>query len=269
MQGSRRRAVASRISPPARLSAASARRTSRPSSRSTAFSRMQGRRHRQGPGRSGDLQILDTGLDPLHAADLSCAASRAAAQPPLTLLRSGDRPGRPRRPRCRRTQKWGISPRLTRRGRSNVQAGSNVPSAEPRLTLSVQICAVATGGQCGRRQDARLRGPGHARRLGHAGAPDEPARNRPLVGRVRDAARSRPPARLPQRRRWRAQQARARARRIEPPRLRGRARRARRWQPYTGSSTSISSCTRCPRPASSPPTRRGRSRGRPPDVRRG
>ena len=45
------------FSPPARLSAASARRTSRPSSRSTAFSRMQGRRHRQGPGRSGDLQI--------------------------------------------------------------------------------------------------------------------------------------------------------------------------------------------------------------------
>ena len=87
----------SRKSPPARLSAASARRTSRPSSRSTAFSRMQGRRHRQGPGRSGDLQILDAGLGPLHAADLSCAAS--APQRSLRALPLDPAPRIPPNPR--------------------------------------------------------------------------------------------------------------------------------------------------------------------------
>ena len=49
--------------------------------RSTAFSRMQGRRHRQGPGPSGDVQILDAGPDPLHASDLQCAASGALPAP--------------------------------------------------------------------------------------------------------------------------------------------------------------------------------------------
>ena len=57
------------ISPPARRSAASARRTSRLSSRSTVFSRVQGGRQQQGPGLSRDMQILDAGLDPLHASD--------------------------------------------------------------------------------------------------------------------------------------------------------------------------------------------------------
>ena len=54
---------------------------------------MQGRRHRQGPGRSGDLQILDAGLDPLHASDLSCAELEHLEGP--CRRRGGGRP-----PRC-------------------------------------------------------------------------------------------------------------------------------------------------------------------------
>ena len=102
------------ISPRARRSAASARRTSRRSSRSTAFSRMQGGRRHQGPGLSGDLQILDAGLDPLHAldplsADLECVMSRSAcaarggtAEARIRRIGLGAllRPGPPQNPAC-------------------------------------------------------------------------------------------------------------------------------------------------------------------------
>jgi hypothetical protein len=73
----------------------------------------------------------------------------ATGRPRLRRSRSGGRSGRPRLERWRRTGKWSISPRLTRPDRSNVQTGSNLLLAEPRLTLSVQICAFATGGPQG------------------------------------------------------------------------------------------------------------------------
>jgi hypothetical protein len=45
---------------------------------------MQGGRHQPGPDLSGDLQVLDAGLDPPHVSDLLCAelghvAARTAA----------------------------------------------------------------------------------------------------------------------------------------------------------------------------------------------